>query len=392
MENFDYRNPTRVIFGKDTIGKVGALIKEYGGTTVLLHYGGGSIKSGPIYDTVKKSLADAGMTVVELGGVKPNPRLALVQEGIALCREKKVDFILAVGGGSVIDSAKAIGVGVPYDGDVWDFYMDKAVPTKTLPVATILTLAAAGSETSLSSVITNDVGSLKRFLDIALIYPVFSILDPETQFSLPPYHTACGISDMFVHAFERYFTTVRNVDLTDRICEAIMKTVVNNAPKVMANPKDYDARAEIMWAGSLAHNNLAGTGRVGDFASHMMEHELSAFNDVAHGAGLAILVPNWMKYVYKHDPQRFVQFAVRVFNIENDFHNPEVTIFRGIDALRAFFNSLGMPATLSDIGIEEKNFQAIAEKVKKFDPEKGTVGNFYPLTNSDIVGILKLAK
>lgn len=392
MLNFDYRNPVRVVFGKDTIGQVGALIKEYQGTTVLLHYGGGSVKSTYIYDTVKKSLADAGMKVFELGGVKPNPRLALVQEGIKLCRDNKVDFILAVGGGSVIDSAKAIGVGVPYDGDVWDFYMDKAVPTKTLPVATILTLAAAGSETSWSSVITNDNGSLKRFLDIAVIYPVFSILDPETQYSVPPYQAGCGMADMFAHAFERYFTRVQNVDLTDRLCEAIMKTVINNAPKVMANPKDYDARAEIMWSGSLAHNNLAGTGRAGDFACHMIEHELSAFNDVAHGAGLAILMPNWMKYVYKHDPQRFVQFAVRVFNIENDFHHPEVTIFRGIDALRAFFNSLGMPATLSDIGIEEKNFQAIAEKVKKFDPEKGTVGNFYGLTNKDILEVLKLAK
>ncbi|MCL2318440.1 MAG: iron-containing alcohol dehydrogenase [Treponema sp.] len=392
MNNFDFRNPTRVVFGKGTISKVGPLVKEYHGTTVLLHYGSGSIKANNVYDTVKKSLAAAGLKVVELGGVKPNPRLALVHEGIKLCREKKVDFILAVGGGSVIDSAKAIGVGVPYEGGVWDFYMDKAVPQKTLPVATILTIAAAGSETSWSSVITNDDGALKRPLDVAVIYPVFSILDPETLYSLPAYQTGCGIVDMFVHVAERYFTNVQNVDLTDRLCEAIMISIINNASKVMAHPKDYDARAEIMWAGSIAHNNLAGTGRVGDWACHMIEHELSGFNDVAHGAGLAILAPNWMKYVYKHDPRRFVQFAVRVFNIEEDFHDPAETIRRGIGALRAFFNSLGMPATLSDIGIKEKDFEAIAEKTKKFDPKKGTVGNFVPLTNKDIVKILKLAK
>ena len=392
MVNFDYRNTTRVVFGKDTIGKVGQLIKEYNGTKVLLHFGGGSIKSNNIYDTVKKSLAGAGLEVFELGGVKPNPRLALVREGIKICREKKVDFILAVGGGSVIDSAKAISIGVPYEGDVWDFYMDKAAPKKNLPVATILTIAAAGSETSWSSVITNDEGKLKRPYDCNEIYPVFSILDPETQFTLPAYQTGAGITDMFIHTFERYFTRVQNVDLTDRLCEAIMASIVNNAPKVMADPKNYDARAEIMWAGSLAHNNLVGTGRVGDFASHMIEHELSGFNDVTHGAGLAILAPNWMKYVYKHDPQRFVQFAVRIFNIEENFHNPEETILRGIEALRNFFNSLGMPSTLGEIGITEKDFEAIAKKTKKFDLEKDTTGNFIGLTNKDIVEIPKLSK
>ena len=392
MINFDYRNSTRVIFGKGSIPQVGALIREYHGTTVLVHYGSGSIKTNNVYSTAIKSLTEAGLNIIELGGVKPNPRLALVHEGIKLCREKKVDFILAIGGGSVIDSSKAIGVGIPYEGDVWDFYMDKAVPKKTLPVATILTLAAAGSETSWSSVITNDDGALKRFLDIDITYPVFSILDPEITFTLPAYQTGCGITDMFIHVFERYLTKTLNVDLTDRLCEAIMKSIIYNGPKVLANPHDYDARAEIMWAGSLAHNGLVGTGRIGDFASHMMEHELSAFNDVAHGAGLAILVPNLMKYVYKHDPQRFVQFAVRVFNIEENFHNPEETIFRGINALRAFFNSLGMPSKLSDIGIEEKSFRAIAEKTKKFDKEKGTTGNFIGLTVNDIVEILKLAK
>ena len=392
MINFDYENPTRVVFGKGTIPQAGSLIKGYGGSRVLLHFGGGSIKANGVYDTVKKSLSEAGLEIEELGGVLPNPRLSLVRKGIALCREKNLDFILAVGGGSVIDSAKAIGVGVPYTKDVWDFYTGTAVPQKTLPVATVLTIAAAGSETSWSSVITNEEGACKRPLDTAVIYPVFSILDPETLYSLPAYQVGCGITDMFVHVFERYFTTVKNVDLTDRFCEAVMKTIINNAKRILANQKNYDACAEIMWCGSLAHNNLAGTGRVGDFASHMIEHELSGFNDVAHGAGLAVIVPNWMKFVYKHDLPRFVQFAVRVFGVEENFHNPEETALRGIEALQTFFASVGMPLTLKEIGIEEKDFAAIAGNVKKFDTAKGTVGNFLPLTNADIVEILKLAK
>jgi alcohol dehydrogenase YqhD (iron-dependent ADH family) len=392
MVNFDFKNTTRIIFGKGTVEKAGPVIKDYKGSKVLLHFGGGSIKKSGLYDKVKKSLASAGLEVVELGGVVPNPRLSLVKEGIKICREKNLDFILAVGGGSVIDSAKGIGVGAVYDGDVWDFYTDKASPKKTLPVATILTLPAAGSESSYSSVVTNEDGALKRPLDNDVIYPVFSILDPENTYSLPPYQTACGISDMLVHVIERYFTRELNVALTDRLCEATMKTIIDNAPKALAKPNDYDVRAEIMWSGSVAHCNLLNTGRIGDWASHMIEHELSAVNDVAHGAGLAVLVPNWMKYNYKHDPQRFVQFVVRVFNIEENFHNPEETILNGIQALRNFFTSIGMPATLKEIGIGEEHFQKIAEKTKKFDPKKGTVGNFNPLTNNDIVEILRLSK
>jgi alcohol dehydrogenase YqhD (iron-dependent ADH family) len=392
MVNFDFRNPTRVIFGRGTAEKAGALIKEYGGHKVLFHYGSGSIKTNGVYEAVKKSLSGAGLEVVELGGVRPNPRLSLVREGIRVCREQKLDFILAAGGGSVIDSAKAIGVGVPYQGDVWDFYTGQAQPPITLPVAAVLTIPAAGSESSFSSVITNDEGAYKRPLDNDVIYPVFSILDPEYTYSLPPYQTACGISDMLVHVMERYFTRELHVELTDRLCEGVMKTIINNAPIVLAEPKNYDARSEIMWAGAVAHNNSLNTGRIGDWASHMIEHELSAVNDVAHGAGLAVLVPNWMKYVYKHDPARFVQFAVRVFGVDQDFHDPEKTILRGIAALRAFFTSIGMPATLGEIGIGEEHFQAIAEKVKKFDPVKGTVGNFEPLGVKDIVEILRLAK
>jgi len=392
MVNFDFQNPTRVIFGKGSVEKLGPVMKECGGTKVLLHYGGGSIKASGLYDIVKKSLAASGIEVEELGGVVPNPRLSLVQEGIKICRQKKLNFILAVGGGSVIDSAKAIGVGVPYSGDVWDFFTDKAVPAKALPVATVLTIPAAGSEVSTGSVITNEDGAFKRALDTPLMYPVFSILDPELSYTLPPYQTACGIADMLAHVIERYLTQERNVELTDRLCEATMKTIINNAPIVMAKPTDYAARAEIMWAGALAHNNLLNTGRIGDWASHMIEHELSAINDVAHGAGLAIIVPNLMLHNYKQDPQRFVQFAVRVFGIEENFHDPKQTILRGIEALRAFFTSIGLPATLKEIGIGEDQFQKIGEKTKKFNAEKGTVGNSFPLTSKDIVKILKLAK
>jgi alcohol dehydrogenase YqhD (iron-dependent ADH family) len=392
MVNFDFKNPTRIIFGKGTIPQAGPVIKEYGGTKVLLHFGGGSIKSNGVYDTVKKSLSAAGIAMVELGGVKPNPRLSLVHEGVKICKEQKVDYILAVGGGSVIDSAKAIGVGAHYDGDVWDFYMGKAVPKTSIPVGTILTIAAAGSEMSWSSVITNDDGALKRPLDVELIYPVFSILDPETTYSLPAFQTACGITDMSVHVLERYFTTVRNVDLTDRLCEAILKTIIYKGKALLENPKDYDLRAEILWTGTLAHNNLVGTGRIADWSSHMIEHEISGFNDVAHGAGLAVITPNYMKYVYKHDLSRFVQFAVRVFNIDENFQNPEETALKGIQALRDFYTSLGMPATLGEIGLQEKDFQIIAGKIRKFDEVKGTTGNFLPLTSKDVVEILKLAK
>jgi alcohol dehydrogenase YqhD (iron-dependent ADH family) len=390
--DFDFRNPTRIIFGRGVIERLGPTVVEYGGAKVLLHYGGGSIKSNGVYDAVKRSLEGAGLEVIELGGVRPNPRLSLIQEGIKICRDNGIDFIVAAGGGSVIDSAKAIGVGVPYSGNVWDFYMDREIPVETLPVATVLTMPAAGSEASFSSVVTNDDGALKRPLDIELIYPAFSILDPETTYSLPPYNTACGISDMLVHVIERYFTRVPDVDLTDRLCEATMRTIISNAPIVLAEPKNYAARSEIMWAGCVAHNNLLNTGRIGDWGSHMIEHELSAINDVAHGAGLAVIVPAWMKYVCKHDPERFLQFAVRVFGVEQSFHDPERTIMRGIDALGGFFRSIGMPSTLAEIGIGEESFQAIADKVKKIDPEKRIVGNLVPLTNADIVEILKIAK
>lgn len=389
MENFRFLSPTKIIFGRGTENQAGDEAKAYS-SRVLLHYGQESIKKSGLYDKVVKSLRDAGVEFVELSGVKPNPRLSLVYEGIRICRENKIGLILAVGGGSVIDSAKAIAAGVPYNGDVWDFYTGKAAPEEALPVGVVLTIPAAGSEASKSSVITNEDGWYKRALNIDIIRPRFAIMNPELTFTLPPYQTACGASDIMAHVMERYFTNVPNVDFTDRLCEATLKTIIHNTPIVLEEPDNYDSRAEIMWASTLAHNDLLSTGRVGDFASHMIEHELSGLNDVAHGAGLAVIFPAWMRYVYKHDLDRFVQFAVRVWNVDQSFNSPEKTALEGINRLKSFFKGIGLPVTLGEINISEDSFEEIAEKCRK--AEDGTVGNFVKLTKEDIVNILKIAR
>jgi alcohol dehydrogenase YqhD (iron-dependent ADH family) len=328
----------------------------------------------------------------ELGGIKPNPRIELVYEGIKICRDRKIEFLLAVGGGSVIDTAKAIAMGAYYDGDVWDFYLAKAEATRALPIGTVLTIPAAGSEASNGSVITKLDGQFKRHCDNDLTRPKFAIMNPELTFSLTAYQTACGVSDIMAHIMERYFTKVPNVELTDRLCEGTLKTVIQNAPVIMREPDNYAARAEVMWAGTLAHNDLLSTGRIGDFASHMVEHELSAINDIPHGAGLAILLPAWMKYAYKTELKRFVQFAVRVWNVEQSFEDPEKTAREGIEKLKAFYISLGLPTSLSEVGITNKHFQTIADKCRKFDAANCTVGNFIKLTKQDIINILGIAK
>ena len=389
MENFRFSNPTAIIFGKGTEKCVGAETKKRG-KRVLLHFGGGSIKKSGLYDRVVGSLRESGIDLFELGGVRPNPRLSLVREGIDLCRKNNVDFILAVGGGSVIDSAKAIALGARFAGDVWDFYMAKAAPTEALPIGCILTIPAAGSESSQSSVITNEEGKFKRFCDTEILRPRFAIMNPELSFTLPPDQTACGASDIMAHVMERYFTNARHVGLTDRLCESVLKTVIDNAPIALGEPGNYDARAEIMWAGAIAHNDLLGTGRIGDWASHMIEHELSAINDVAHGAGLSIVFPAWMKYVLKHDIQSFVRFAVRVWNVEERFHDPEQTALEGIRRLENFFKSIGLPTRLHEIGITEKVFDMIAKKCRRFDGD--TVGNFVKLDGEAIKRILQIAR
>ncbi|NLW02705.1 MAG: iron-containing alcohol dehydrogenase [Clostridiaceae bacterium] len=390
MVNFEFQNPTKIIFGKDSEQCLGKEIKKYG-KKVLFHYGGGSIKKNGVYDKVKKVLDDENIEYIELGGVKPNPRLSLIYEGIKICRENSIDFILAVGGGSVIDSAKGIAVGVPYEGDVWDFYMGVSVPETKLPVGVVLTIPAAGSESSYSSVVTEEKNKLKRPLDHDVLYPQFAIMNPEFTFSLPAYQTSCGISDIMAHLMERYFTNVKGVGITSRLLEGAMKNIIDNAHLVLDDPHNYIARSEIMWTGSIAHNNLLNTGRIGDWASHMIEHELSAINDVAHGAGLAIVFPAWMKYVYKHNIDLFVQFAVRVWNVEQDFENKERTALAGIERLESFYKSIGLPVRLSEIGIGEEHYQEIASKCRVFH-EDDTVGNFVKLTRKDIVEILRLAK
>jgi alcohol dehydrogenase YqhD (iron-dependent ADH family) len=389
MDDFVFRNPTRIIFGRGAETKVGAEAKAYAGK-VLLHFGGGSIKKSGLFDRVAASLKAAGVSYVELGGVKPNPRLSLVREGIELCRKQGLGLVLAVGGGSVIDSAKAIAAGVPYSGDVWDFYTGKALPTEAIPVGTVLTIPAAGSESSHGSVITNEEGAFKRALNSELLYPRFSALNPELAFTLPKNQIANGIADIMAHLMERYFTNSRPVELTDRLIEATLRTVVSVGPAVLRNPRDYDAWAELMWSGTVAHNNLLNTGRVGDWGSHDIEHELSGIYDIPHGAGLAVVFPAWMKHVYRHDPVRFVQFAVRVWGVDQSFREPEATILEGIARLEAFWASIGLELRLKGLGIGSDRFAEMASKCSSGDTAK--VGHFVPLGKKEIHEIFELAK
>ena len=399
MENFEFQNKTKIIFGRGTENQVGEETAKYakastGSATVLLLYGSASIKASGLYDKVVASLKKAGVEFIELGGVQPNPRLELVKKGIGICRNNGINFILAVGGGSVIDSAKAIAVGAPYNGDVWDFFCGKAKPEKALDIATILTIPAAGSEASSSAVITNTDGDLKRGLTDELLRPVFSILNPELTFTLPNYQIACGAADILAHLFERYFTTTKHADFTDRLLEATMKTIIINIPLCIAEPKNYDVRAEVMWAGCVAHNDLLGTGRNDDWASHAIEHELSGIYDVAHGAGLAVVFPAWMKYVYKNDINRFVQFATRVWDIKE---NPagsgsaakEETALAGIAALERFFKSIGMPIKLEEMNIGADRLEEMADKCTANGTHK--IGGFVELGRDDVLEILKLA-
>jgi alcohol dehydrogenase len=388
MENFIFRNATKIIFGKDTEKLVGAEVKKYS-SKVLFCSGGGSIKASGLYDRVVESLKESGVEFIELFGVKPNPRLELVKEGIKLCRENGINFILSVGGGSAADTAKAIAVGVPYEGDVWDFYEGKEQVKEALPVGVILTIPATGTEASNSSVITNENGWYKKGLSSEFIRPAFSILNPELTYTLPPYQTACGAADIMAHIMERYFTNVTNVDLTDRLCEATLKTIINNVPVVLEQPENYAARAEIMWSGTIAHNDLLSTGRIGDWASHKIEHELSAIYDIAHGAGLSIVFPAWMKYVYKHNINRFVQFAVRVWDVDMAMESPEAIAREGIKRITEFFKKIGLPVTLSDANIPEDRLEEMADKCTASDTR--AIGSFVKLNKQDVLNIYKLA-
>lgn len=387
MMNFTFQNATKIIFGKETELLVGEEMSSVG-KKVLLHYGGGSIKKSGLYDRVIKSLEEANIEVVELAGVKPNPRLSLVEKGIAMCKEQAIDSILAVGGGSVIDSAKAIAAGSVYDGHVWDFYTGKAIIEKALPIGVVLTIPAAGSESSGGSVITNEDGWYKKAAGGEAIRPQFSILNPVLTYTLPDYQTACGVIDMFAHILERYFTRVENVAVTDRMSEGLMKVIIDTAPKVLGKSTDYDARAEIMWAGTLAHNDLLATGKIGDWASHDIEHEISGIYDIAHGAGLAIVFPAWMTYVYKEDIPRFAQYANRVWNVDINPFNIEEAALEGIKRTKNFFRSIGMPVSLKDADIPADRIGEMAKK----GTESGPLGNFLALHEKDVAAILELAK
>ena len=388
MENFVFNNPTRIIFGRDVEKEIGKEATKYS-KKVLLHYGGGSIKQTGLYQRIVSSLKEYGVEWLELPGVKPNPRLSLVYEGIKICRENDIGLILAVGGGSPIDSAKAIAMGVPYQGDVWDFFTGKAVIKEALPIGTVLTIPAAGSEASQGCVITKEEGWLKRASNSEFSFPRFSFLNPELAFTLPKYQVACGASDIIAHIFERYFTNVKNVEMTDRMLEAGCKTVINNVPKVLEKNDDYDAWAEVMWTGTVIHNTLLETGRQADWASHDIEHELSGIYDIAHGAGLSVIFPAWMKYVYKHDIPRFAQFATRIWNVDDNYFDPEGTALEGIGRYKQFLKSLNLPVSLKEAGIGEDRLMEMAQKAT--NGGKNTVGSFVKLNQQDIYEIYKLA-
>lgn len=393
MKDFLFYAPTEVQFGKQSEELVADLVKKYGGTKVLLHYGGQSAKRSGLLDKICRLLNEGGIEYIELGGVVPNPRLSKVKEGIALCRQQGIDFILAVGGGSVIDSSKAIAYGVPYEGDVWDFYIGKAEATTCLPVATVLTIPAAGSEMSEASVITNEDGDIKLGYSNNICRPKFAIMNPERTFTLPPYQTAAGVTDIMLHTQERYFNTECDMTIADTIAEALLRTMKECVFAVLENPEDYRNRAQIMWAGSLAHNDVTGNRLTGDWATHSIEHELSAMFDVTHGAGLAVVWPSWARYVYKENMSRFVRFAVNVMGVENDFTDPEGTALKGIEAMKRFYRAIGMPTTIRELigrDITDDEIKEMANKCTR----GGTItqGRFKKLTTADIEAIYQLAR
>ena len=387
MQNFEYCNKTKIIFGKGTESQVGSETAKYAKRVLLHHSGGSTVRSGLI-DRVKESLKNAGVQWVELTGVLPNPRLSLVNKGIDIVKKEKLELILAVGGGSAIDSAKAIAVGAVNDGDVWDFFERKKTTDKALPVGTIVTIPAAGSESSISCVITNEDGPWKRGINFECVRPVFSIMNPELTYTLPPYQTACGITDMLAHIMERYFTKEPHVELTDELCEGAMRAIIRNARKIFADGENnYDARAEIMWAGALAHNNLLSTGRIGDWASHALDHELSALFDIAHGAGLAIIFPAWIRYNIKENTPRLARFAAKVWGVDGAFYDYEQAALEGVFRMENFFSSIGMPVRFDEANIDPARIPEMAKRVVHFGP----IGNYRKLYEEDAEAIYRLA-
>ncbi|NLC85176.1 MAG: iron-containing alcohol dehydrogenase [Ruminococcaceae bacterium] len=389
MLDFEYFSPTSFHFGRKAEVKAGAVCRQFGGSRVLIHYGSESAKKSGLVERVRTSIEEAGLFAVELGGVVPNPRVGLVYQGIELARKERIDLILAIGGGSVIDSGKAIAMGVVYSGDVWDFFDGKAVPEGMLPVGCVLTIPAAGSEGSLSSVISSDDGKTKRGLNHPIMRPAFALMNPELTYTLPPYQTACGISDMMAHIIERYLSNTTEVELTDRLCEGAMKAIIHEAPKVFANPEDYGARANIMWAGTLAHSDIMGVGREQDWASHRMGHQLSALYNAAHGSSLAVMIPAFMRYTLEHGCNRYAQMAVRVFDCDYDFENPQRTAAQAVERLVNFYRSIGLPTSLTEIGAKEEDIPFMTKTIQMHRDNQ--LGNFQPLGYADIEKIYRLA-
>lgn len=394
MKDFNYYAPTEVVFGEQSEEQVAALVKKYGGTKVLVHYGGKSAERSGLLDKICGLLTEGGIPFLKLGGVVPNPRLSLAKQGIELCRQENIDFILAVGGGSVIDSAKCIAYGVCMEGDVWDLYFGKAEAPKTmLPVASVLTIPAAGSEMSEASVITNENGDIKIGYSNNMSRPKFAIMNPRRTMTLPPYQTAAGVTDMMMHTMERYFTHDDDMDVTTDIAEALLRSMKNAIFAVLKNPEDYRYRAQIMWAGSVMHNGLTGCGQKDDWATHQLEHELSAMFDVTHGAGLAAVWPSWARYVMHENLSRFVRFAVNVMDVPNDFSDPEGTALKGIEAMERFYHAIGMPINIKELIGKDITDEEIKEMVRKCSRDyQRTCGSFKVLQAEDMEAIYRMAR
>ena len=377
MNNFMFYSPTEFVFGKDTELQTGALVKKFHGTKALIVYGGGSVVKSGLLNKVKQSLDEAGIAHIELGGIQPNPTDPKVYEGIELGRRENVDFLLPVGGGSVIDTAKAIAAGIPYEGDFWDFFIGKAIPQAALRIGVVLTIPAAGSEGSGNSVITKVNGLKKLSLRTPeVLRPAFAVMNPEVTYTLPAWQTASGVTDMMAHIMERYFTNTTDTEVTDRLGEGTLKAIIKEARIVMKEPHNYDARANIMWAGTIAHNGICGTGCEEDWASHFMEHEISALYDVTHGAGLAVIFPAWLTYMADHNVGKVAQFAERVWNVPSSADLKAVAL-EGIARFKAFLHEIGMPVTLKELGIEHPDIDLL---VAHLHENKGElVGNYVRL-------------
>lgn len=393
MDNFKFYSPTYFVFGKDEENSVGEYVKKFGGSKVLIHYGGGSVVRSGLLDKVKASLKKDNIEYVELGGVKPNPRSGLVYEGIDICKKEGIDFILAVGGGSTIDSAKGIAAGAVYNGDFWDYYSESKnmMVEEALPIGTVLTIAAAGSEGSPDTVITKEEGMYKRAAHGDALRPKFSILNPALTQTLPPYQTACGITDIMAHLYERYMTNTKEVEVTDRLIEGLLLTMIEEGPKAVKDSNDYNSRANIMWAGMMAHNNSCGVGRTQDWSSHTIEHELSAQYDCAHGAGLAVIMPACLAYNVKHDVVRFARVAVNVWGCKMNEENPETTAREGIERFKQFLHEIGMPTSFAELGAKEEDIEKMAEVACYGDGRDGYVYGFVNLNKEDVINIYNLA-